>query len=302
MAGGSSAYSHHGDQAGSSFSTPSSLNRVTVEDESDGEDDDPIANYSRKHSLLNDDPIQDDDITVVSFKRKQKQRATSTFTNILRPFSSNRRAPSSPGWNNGTPLQQFTSEYDSRYGTGQGSDASHTKDGGPLDWYVEGPGRRVGYEDLTSIDWIFEYTKERQRLRALYSSATGFLGYFKQLFDASQIWLTLILTGLAAGVVAASIDIVSDWLGDLKTGYCSAGTDSGRFYLNKNFCCWGYDNTASCQDWVPWSKALQITSKGGVWSIEYLFFLFFSVSLRDLKIKRVGVNMARLFSQQVQVF
>jgi len=168
---------------------------------------------------------------------------------------------------------------------GQGSGASNTKDGGPLDWYVEGPGRRVGYEDLTSIDWIFEYTKERQRLRMLYSGANGMLGYFQQLFDSSQIWLTLILTGLAAGVVAASIDVVSDWLGDLKTGYCSTGTDSGRFYLNKNFCCWGYADTASCQDWVPWSKALRVTSTGGVWTVEYGFFLLFSVSHEPLNFR-----------------
>lgn len=125
-----------------------------------------------------------------------------------------------------------------------GLHTSDTKDGGPLDWYAEGPGRRVGYDDLTAIDWIFEYTKERQRLRLLYSRATTLFGYAQQLVDASQVWLVLVATGLASGVLAASIDVASDWLGDLKTGYCKNGAGGGRFYLNKLFCCWGHEGMA----------------------------------------------------------
>ncbi|KIN07283.1 hypothetical protein OIDMADRAFT_185745 [Oidiodendron maius Zn] len=151
------------------------------------------------------------------------------------------------------------------------------KDGSALDWYVEGPGRRVGYEDSTAIDWIFEYTKERQRLRVLYSSSTGVLGYVRQFLDASQIWILLILTGLASGLFAAAIDVVSVWLGDIKTGYCSNGPDGGQFYLNRHFCCFGYDELSQCQDWVSWSRAVHITSAGGKWFIEYFFFLLFSV-------------------------
>ena len=118
---------------------------------------------------------------------------------------------------------------------------SHSKDDGPSDWYVEGPGRRVGYDDMTAIDWIFEYTKERQRLRLLRSGAEGLMGYARELLDASQVWLVLIATGVAVGVLAAGINIVSDWLGDLKLGYCSAGAGGGRFYLNRGFCCWGLE-------------------------------------------------------------
>lgn len=115
------------------------------------------------------------------------------------------------------------------------------KDTGVADWYVEGPGKRVGYDDLTAIDWTFEYTKERQRLRALHARAKGLLGHFQQLTDASQVWIVLIATGLASGMLAAGIDVASDWLGDIKTGYCNNGPGGGKFYLNKGFCCWGYD-------------------------------------------------------------
>lgn len=158
-----------------------------------------------------------------------------------------------------------------------------SKDGGqPLDWYVEGPGRRVGYEDLTAIDWIFEYTKERQRLRVLYSSVSGLLGHIRVLADASQVWVVLVLTGLAVGTVAAAIDITTNWLGDLKSGFCSAASnDAGAFYLNKNFCCYGYDEWSNCDGWKPWSRALGIHSAGGKWFVEYFFFLILSVSRVD---------------------
>jgi chloride channel 3/4/5 len=170
-----------------------------------------------------------------------------------------------------------------------GHNAGASKDGEPLDWYVEGPGRRVGYEDMTAIDWIFEYTKERQRLRILYSNATGLVGYAQQFWDASQVWVVLLLTGLAAGTFAAGIDVASDWLGDLKTGHCSGTEDGGRFYLNKYFCCYGYDTWAECGDWVPWSLALGITSAGGKWFIEYFFFIIFSVGSFHI-LKEVGLN------------
>lgn len=101
-------------------------------------------------------------------------------------------------------------------------------------WSDEGPGRRV-YDDLTAIDWIFEYTKERLRVRLL-SRQTGFMGQIAQLLDSSQVWVVLIATGIAAGLLAAGIDIVTNWLGDLKHGYCSS-----TFYLSRHFCCLGLE-------------------------------------------------------------
>jgi chloride channel 3/4/5 len=163
-----------------------------------------------------------------------------------------------------------------------GENTQDTKDASTLDWYVEGPGRRVGYDDLTAIDWIFEYAKERERLRNLYSSASGVVGYVKQLVDASHIWLILVATGIMSGGIAAFIDVASDWLGDLKTGYCSNVDGDGKFYLNKGFCCWGYTEYSQCHDWHPWSSALGVASKGGSWFLEYLFFICFSVSLTSL--------------------
>jgi chloride channel 3/4/5 len=111
----------------------------------------------------------------------------------------------------------------------------------------------------------------------LYSSASGILGHIKQLADASQVWIILVAAGVLSGGIAAFIDIASDWLGDLKTGYCSNVDGDGRFWLNRSFCCWGYKEVAECHDWHPWGNALGIGPFGGRWVVEYIFFVLFSI-------------------------
>ena len=152
-----------------------------------------------------------------------------------------------------------------------------TKDSSIVDWNVEGPGRRVGYEDLSTIDWIFEYSKERQRQRVLRANTPGFVGYLQRLLDASHVWVVLVLTGIAVGVLAAGINVASDWLGDIKTGYCHKGEGGGQFYLNKSFCCWGHEDFGQCSDWRPWRQALRIPSKGGGYVVELIFYILYSV-------------------------
>ncbi|KAF2001552.1 chloride channel protein 3 [Amniculicola lignicola CBS 123094] len=250
-----------------------------------------VEDADSEEELLADDPLDHALPEQISFKRKQKAAASSPFS-LPRFLSS----PLGTGSNRQSPLprspqsrlQQLRTDNHSNDSTelilnyldtpgNAGEQPLDTKDANGLDWYVEGPGRRVGYDDLTAIDWIFEYAKERQRLRYLFTGSSGILGYIKQLADASQIWLILIASGILSGGIAAFIDVASDWLGDLKTGYCSNVDGDGRFYLNKGFCCWGYSEYSQCHDWHPWSSALGIYSKGGGWIVEYIFFVLFSV-------------------------
>lgn len=236
--------------------------------------------------LLREDPLQGDLAPPVSFKRKKKRNFFDFATNLTgaRPDSSNGSRPDSSyglgGHGNGNTYADNTSSSSSprrRGGGGGGANGNFaSKDGVPLDWYVEGPGRRVRYEDLTAIDWIFEYTKERTRLRVLRSSTQGLMGKLQLAFDSAQEWLILVATGILVGTLAALIDITTDWLGDLKTGYCTT-EDGGAFYLNKSFCCMGYDEGAQCLGWRPWAAAMNISSAAGKWIVEYFFFTMFSV-------------------------
>ena len=233
-----------------------------------------------------------DSLYSTTFKRKPKLATGFAFPKFLSQSSNQSSRSASPHTLPAAPLptarsrrlRELSSNNDSdvslTIGSGHAADGyafSDSKDGSALDWYTEGPGRRVGYDDLTAIDWIFEYSKERQRLRYLYSSATGLFGYVQQMLDASQIWIILIAAGVASGVLAAGIDVASDWLADLKTGYCRTGEGGGRFYLNRGFCCWGHESLAQCQGWTSWSTALHVRSAAGGFIVEYIFYILYSI-------------------------
>lgn len=56
-------------------------------------------------------------------------------------------------------------------------------------------------------------------------------------YDAGQAWLVVTIVGAAIGLNAAFLNIVTEWLADVKLGYCTTA-----FYLNEAFCCWEAEN------------------------------------------------------------
>ena len=51
------------------------------------------------------------------------------------------------------------------------------------------------------------------------------------------------LIGAAIGLNAAFLNIITEWLSDVKLGYCKTA-----FYLNESFCCWGEENGRCCEE------------------------------------------------------
>ncbi|KAI1172692.1 voltage gated chloride channel [Nemania sp. FL0916] len=110
------------------------------------------------------------------------------------------------------------------------------------------------YEDFTTIDWVQDAAQERIRRNTQRRKTAGLYGHGRvswryqlwESYDAAQGWIVVTLIGAAIGLNAAFLNIVTEWLGDVKTGYCTTG-----FYLNENFCCWGEDN--GCPDWHSWT-------------------------------------------------
>ena len=125
----------------------------------------------------------------MSFKRRAKSKGLgfSLFDSFSPSFSS--LLPS----RDGTPRAFAPGAHLLGAFSGSGSNLGSPGKDGIVDWVAEGPGKRV-YDDLTAIDWIFEYTKERVRIRALERQG-GLIGHVKMLYDSSQIWLVLIGTG-----------------------------------------------------------------------------------------------------------
>lgn len=129
------------------------------------------------------------------------------------------------------------------------------------------------YEDFTTIDWVQDASHEHnrkeeqlERLRAL-RNTHGRLQSWKDVFwesyDSAQAWLVITIVGACIGLNAACLNILTEFLGDIKTGYCSNG-----WYLNKEFCCWGESEENGCADWVPWSSRV---------FFNYVFYITFAI-------------------------
>ncbi|KAK3634054.1 chloride channel [Elasticomyces elasticus] len=267
----------------------SSRSSPTEEEEEHSEDG---LDIQRDELLAEEDPLHENgQLETRSFRRAQKAVKPSFASRFLpSPFrpasaqSDGSRARSSAYPTTSTILSYLNIP------------SSDNKDVEGYDWHNEGPGKRVAYDNLTAIDWIYEYNRERTRLRHLTANAPGLLGQLKLLVDASHIWLILVATGIAVGSIAAGIDVASDWMGDLKQGVCSNVQSGGRFYLSRPFCCWGTNSFAECKDWRTWSTRLGVDNKGGSYIIEYIFFV--SLSVLFASCASLLVNRFSLYAKQ----
>ncbi|KAH7395369.1 chloride channel [Phaeosphaeria sp. MPI-PUGE-AT-0046c] len=126
------------------------------------------------------------------------------------------------------------------------------------------------YEDFTTIDWVQDAAREQLRRKARRNRrALGTRekrnGRIRQTiaeaYDAGQAWIVVTLVGAAIGLNAAFLNIVTEWLSDIKLGYCTTA-----FYLNESFCCWGAEG--GCPEWKHWG--------GGFWPLNYLLYIVFA--------------------------
>ena len=74
--------------------------------------------------------------------------------------------------------------------------------------------------------------------------------FFCVCFDGRRGGDIVPLAGAGIGINAALISIVTEWLSDMKMGYCSDG-----WWLNQEFCCWELevDDDGACDAWHLWS-------------------------------------------------
>ncbi|KAK9236789.1 chloride channel [Lipomyces kononenkoae] len=131
------------------------------------------------------------------------------------------------------------------------------------------------YEDFSTIDWVQDAAREqlRQRIRRsrtlrIYGRSwlRAVLDYLWDIYGSIHGWVVVSCIGASIGAIAAMLNIITEWLSDIKLGYCTTG-----FYLNEKFCCSGAD--VGCPEWRHWSS----------WSIfNYLIFVILSVCLATM--------------------
>lgn len=81
------------------------------------------------------------------------------------------------------------------------------------------------------LDWIHDRIKEGVRKRK-FRDIPGIRGELMKASDASQAWILVTLIGVVVAIIAWFIDVVQEWMSDLKQGYCTT-----NWKLNSKFCC-----------------------------------------------------------------
>lgn len=127
------------------------------------------------------------------------------------------------------------------------------------------------YEDFTTIDWVQDAARDQLRRRARrkeskFFERDGVLGWRRKVwesYDAAQAWIVITLVGIVIGLNAAALNIITEWLSDVKLGYCTTA-----WYLNKGFCCYGSE--AGCDEWKRWTSFT---------FVNYLIYAVFAVLL-----------------------
>ncbi|KAI1933230.1 glycerol ethanol, ferric requiring protein [Ophidiomyces ophidiicola] len=132
------------------------------------------------------------------------------------------------------------------------------------------------YDNFTTIDWVQDAVHEQARRRAWkkqgarfwdQEGAPGWRRKVSEAYDAGQAWVVVTIVGIAIGLNAAFLNIVTEWLADVKLGYCTTA-----FYLNEAFCCWEAEQ-GKCPEWRRWSTLPPIN-----YVVYFLFAILFAFS------------------------
>lgn len=119
------------------------------------------------------------------------------------------------------------------------------------------------FNDFKTIDWVNDNLQSNKRKLFLQKTQSNFK--LLKIYQSLQTYIILTLVGITIGVVAGSLNIVTEYLSNLRTGYCSS-----HFYLNRNFCCWGELNESQCSNWVEYSSFAPF---------NYIMFISISLTL-----------------------
>ncbi|KAI8979517.1 chloride channel [Mycotypha africana] len=162
---------------------------------------------------------------------------------------------------------------------------SYDEDGHDL--IKENTGLRVWSESYSTIDWIHDRIKEGVRKRKLHDTS-GLKGRLLKISDAAQAWILVTIIGAVVAAIAWFIDVVQEWMSDLKQGYCTT-----NWRLNSNFCCWGTEEGA-CESWRTWPEVFGVESEAVSYytsmGMYTLFGLLFSL-IAALMVKYTGEKM-----------
>uniref|UniRef100_A0A914VQ98 Chloride channel protein n=1 Tax=Plectus sambesii TaxID=2011161 RepID=A0A914VQ98_9BILA len=139
------------------------------------------------------------------------------------------------------------------------------------------------FEKFRSIDWLREWTRDRQREKHFAKRhKSPVIRKLHKLWGTNSGWICVFMVGLSIGALGGLITLGTRYMSDLKNGVCL-----DRFWLDQQLCCrWQNDTlyvTDTCDEWKTWPEVLGIgaSKNQSFWdyTVEFLFFCIIAAFL-----------------------
>ncbi|KAI9336269.1 chloride channel [Pilaira anomala] len=129
------------------------------------------------------------------------------------------------------------------------------------------------YEDFSTTDWVKDAILERYRQSSIQHqnhNDNSWRAWWHLTFETAESWIVVLLVGAAIGLNSALIAIITDWLSDIKLGYCSHS-----WWLNQKFCCWEIEEDG-CDNWNSWSEFMYLGPN--IYVVKWFFYTLFATT------------------------
>lgn len=110
------------------------------------------------------------------------------------------------------------------------------------------------FEDFQTTDWLHDnllYHKRRSKTSpsSTVTSSIPDSSRIWSIYESIQTYVILTIVGICIGTTAAVLNVMTEYLSNIRTGYCTTA-----LYLNRNFCTWGELDEHQATTWVEYSR------------------------------------------------
>eukprot|EP01006_Ploeotia_vitrea_P065936 TRINITY_DN94054_c0_g1_i1.p1 TRINITY_DN94054_c0_g1~~TRINITY_DN94054_c0_g1_i1.p1 ORF type:complete len:830 (+),score=93.43 TRINITY_DN94054_c0_g1_i1:24-2492(+) len=137
--------------------------------------------------------------------------------------------------------------------------------------------RKEPRHDFSTFDWTADGESSYLKRVGRAQGYTGWAGWMRWIWDATQGWIAVFIIGILAGLCAGFIDTTVHWVQDLKQGYCV-----GHPWLSKEICCkqneylpHQYQN--QCESWKQWSEVFTANKDNPPMVLEFFVYVFLAI-------------------------
>lgn len=104
--------------------------------------------------------------------------------------------------------------------------------------------------------------KEAKRVASI-SHKTGLFGFLSRLLEHISLQFVLIFTALSTGIISALLDVIIDWLADIRSGHCTT-----HFLLSFKACC---PQQHTCDQWLTHAQSTNYFLAFIIYTISAIF-------------------------------